>query len=295
MPLPITLIIAIKNEATNLRRCLEARRFVQRVVVLDSKSTDGSESVAESLGAEVVQFQYRGGYPKKRQWALDSLAISTPWTMFLDADEFVPEKLWHEIEHAIQEANHLSAFFITKGFHFLGRRMRFGGFSHRAVLLFRTGCAQFERIFDDTADGLDMEVHERIIVNGMIGALQTPLVHEDFKGLESYIAKHNKYSTWEAGLRLRYLGDGMYGQQTIKANLFGNAQERRRFLKLIAIRLPCESVAWFMYHYFARLGFLEGKVGLIAARLRSDYIAQVRAKMHEGRQGERPRAEVGSG
>jgi hypothetical protein len=109
------------------------------------------------------------------------------------------------------------------------------------------------------------------------------LIHDDFKSLHSYIDRHERYSTWEARLRTKYLETGRYGDESIKSSLFGNAQERRRFLKHLAMRIPGESVIWFIYHYFLRLGFLEGRAGFIASRIRAQYIAAVRTKMCERR------------
>ena len=279
--LPITVLLAAKNEAINLPRCLSALAPALRVVVLDSYSTDATAAIALAHGAEVVQFDYHGGYPKKRQWALENLVIDTPWVFLLDADEVVPDSLWAEMALAIEAESAVDAFMITKGFHFLGRPMRQGGFSHAAVLLFKTGKARFERLFDDELDGLDMEIHERVVVDGSIARIKTPLIHEDFKGLEAYIARHNKYSTWEARLRYRYLTSGQYGEATITPKLFGNPQERRRAIKALIIRMPFEQWIWFGYHYLFRLGFLEGRAGLIASQIRASYIAQVRAKMFE--------------
>ena len=281
--LPITILLAAKNEAVNLPRCLAALGPAQRVLVLDSHSTDNTAEIALAHGAEVVQFEYRGGYPKKRQWALDHLQIETPWVFFLDADEVVPDTLWAEVAAVVRHPAACDAYLIRKGFHFLGRRMRHGGFSHSAVLLLRTGKGRFEHLFDDTVDSLDMEIHERVVVQGRIGRLATPLIHEDFKGLEAYITRHNKYSTWEARVRYRYFTTGRYGETTIAPRLFGNNQERRRFLKALIIRLPFEQWLWFYYHYFARLGFLEGRPGLIACQIRASYIAQTRAKLYEMR------------
>lgn len=279
--LPITVLLAAKNEAINLPRCLSALGPATRVVVLDSHSTDPTAEIALAHGAEVVQFDYHGGYPKKRQWALESLAIATPWVFLLDADEVVPDALWAEMAQAISGKSVADAFMITKGFHFLGRPMRRGGFSHAAVLLFKTGKARFERLFDDGLDGLDMEIHERVVVDGRIDRISTPLIHEDFKGLEAYIARHNKYSTWEARLRYRYLTSGRYGEATISPKWFGNPQERRRAIKALVIRLPFEQWIWFGYHYLFRLGLLEGRAGLIASQIRASYITQVRAKIYE--------------
>lgn len=279
--LPITVLIAAKNEEANMARCLRALAPAERVVVLDSYSTDATADIARTHGAEVVQFDYSGGYPKKRQWALDTLTIDTAWVLLLDADEVVPDALWTEMDTALSGGAPHDAYLITKGFHFLGRRFDHGGFSHQAVLLFRTGQGHFEELIDDPAEALDMEVHERVIVDGSVGTLGTPLIHEDFKGLEAYIDRHNRYSTWEARLRRTYLKEGAYGSQAVRARLFGDNQERRRFLKKLAVRAPFEPALWFIYHYIVRLGFLEGRPGLIASQIRASYIAQVRAKMYE--------------
>ncbi len=149
------------------------------------------------------------------------------------------------------------------------------------MLLIRAGKARFERILAEVGDGLDMEVHERVIVDGNVGRLRTPLIHEDFKGLHAYLDRHNRYSTWEATLRHRYLQAGSYGEDTIKPRLLGNTQERRRWLKSLIIKLPFESQLWFCYHYLFKLGFLEGWPGLIASQIRANYIRDVRAKMYE--------------
>jgi glycosyltransferase involved in cell wall biosynthesis len=279
--LPVTCLLAVKNEALNLPGCLAALAHVQRVVVIDSRSTDSTPDIAVASGAEIIQFDYKGGYPKKRQWALETLEIKSPWVLLLDADEVVPESLWDEIRDAIAQDDAADAFMIKKGFHFLGKKMRFGGFSFPAVLLFRNGSARFERLFNDVSSGLDMEVHERLIVQGRVVSLNMPLIHDDFKGLEAYIARHNAYSTWEAKLRYQFLTARCYGEETIQARFLGNSQERRRWIKALIIRLPFEPWLWFTYHFFIRFGFLEGRRGLIACQIRSSYIAQVRAKVFE--------------
>ncbi len=279
--LPVTVLIAVRNEEKNLALCLDSLGRAYRVIVIDSHSVDRTASIAAAGGAQVTQFTYLGGYPKKRQWALDTLDIPTEWVLLLDADEVVPLLLWEEIAAAVLAPNGPDAFLITKGFHFLGRRFLHGGFSFAAVLLFRKGKARFEKILGDAGDGLDMEVHERVIVDGPVGKLRTPLIHEDFKGLHAYIDRHNRYSTWESVLRFRFLSTGRYGEDTIRPRLFGNTQERRRFLKYWIIRLPFEPLLWFIYHFWFCFGFLEGRPGLIASQIRSAYIRQVRAKVYE--------------
>lgn len=279
--LPITVVLAVRNEEANLPKCLGALARARRVILLDSQSQDATAEIAASYNAEIVQFHYAGGYPKKRQWGLDHLDIRTDWVFLLDADEVVSDALWQEIENAISRSDAPDAFLVTKGFHFLGKRFRFGGFSHSAVLLFRREKAVFEQLDASIETGLDMEVHERVIVDGAISVIRSPLIHEDFKGLQAYIDRHNKYSTWEAGVRYSNLHGGGYGAKTIVPRLMGNTQERRRFLKNIAIRMPFEPLLWFLYHYVVRLGFLEGRRGLIASQIRASYISQARAKLYE--------------
>ena len=292
--LPVTVLIAAKNEAANLPKCLAALGPAAGVVVADSGSADGTAEIARRAGATVLDFDHAGGYPKKRQWALDTHRFATPWVLLLDADEVVTPELWAQIAAAIRDSGDpgapddpgdpvggASAYLIRKGFHFLGRRFRFGGFSFEAVLLVRPGRVRFERLAEAPGDTLDMEVHERLIVDGPVGRLTAPLIHEDFKGLEAYLDRHNRYSTWEAHLRHRLLTDGRYGTDSIRPRLFGDPQERRRWLKRLAVRAPGEAHLWFLYHYVLKLGFLEGRAGLIASRIRADYIRQVRAKIHE--------------
>jgi glycosyltransferase involved in cell wall biosynthesis len=84
---PVSVIIAARNEAKNLPRCLQALRDVGEVYVIDSQSTDDTVEIARSFGAQVVQFHYQGGWPKKRQWAMDTLPIAYDWILLLDADE----------------------------------------------------------------------------------------------------------------------------------------------------------------------------------------------------------------
>jgi glycosyltransferase involved in cell wall biosynthesis len=279
--LPVTVLLACKNEEANIRRCLEALRPAERVILLDSQSTDGTLEIGRSLGAEVVQFHYRGGYPKKRQWALENLDLRSEWICFVDADEVMTEPLWAEIAGEIRSPKARAGYFITKHIHFLGKALRFGGFSFADITFFRRGKGRFERLLEDDPEALDMEVHERLIVDGSVGKFREPLLHDDFKGLERFIRKHNYYSTWEARLRYTFLKTGRWGEETIRPRLLGSRQEIRRFLKSLIVYLPFEPTLWFVYHYFLRLGILEGRRGWIASRLRAQHFANVRAKLFE--------------
>ena len=77
--LAITVLLAAKNEELNISKCLESLRPAEKIYVLDSHSSDRTAEISKSFGAEVIQFNYSGGYPKKRQWAMESLDIQTSW------------------------------------------------------------------------------------------------------------------------------------------------------------------------------------------------------------------------
>ena len=100
--LPVSVIVPVRNEARNLPRCLESLRQVGEIYVIDSQSTDATAEVARSYGAKVVQFHYQGGWPKKRQWAMDTLPFAYDWVFLVDADEALTPELAEEIGQAIQ-------------------------------------------------------------------------------------------------------------------------------------------------------------------------------------------------
>src|SRR2546425_7714577 len=89
----VAVVIPTRNEGRHLARCLEAVERFSEVYVVDSQSTDSTVEVARAFGAKVVQFHYHGGWPKKRQWALDSLPFENDWVLLLDADEVVTPDL----------------------------------------------------------------------------------------------------------------------------------------------------------------------------------------------------------
>src|SRR5437868_14449937 len=84
--LPVSVVVPVRNEAHNLPRCLEALRDVAEVYAIDSQSTDATVEIARSHGATVVQSHYQGGWPKKRQWATNSLPLAYDWAPLPDAD-----------------------------------------------------------------------------------------------------------------------------------------------------------------------------------------------------------------
>jgi glycosyltransferase involved in cell wall biosynthesis len=98
--LPVTVIIQVRNEARSLPRSVDALDEIGEVYVVDSQSSDSTLESARDHRAPVVQFHYKGGWPKKRQWAMDNLPLAYDWILLLDADEMLTPELVMEIRRA---------------------------------------------------------------------------------------------------------------------------------------------------------------------------------------------------
>jgi len=275
--LPVTVIIPVRNEARNLPRCLESLREVGEVFVIDSQSTDETGAIAESFGAKVVQFHYHGGWPKKRQWAMDTLPIAYDWILLLDADEVVTPELSREIRQAVQNPR-VTGYRICLQLYFLSKLLRHCDASFWKLSLFRKGQARFEcRLKDQDASMADMEVHEHVIADGPTAELRNPLVHHNVESLSRYIQKHDEYSNWEA----RVLSRVDESSEEMRASLFGAQAQRRRWLKRKLYRLPGSPVLLFLYRYVFRLGFLDGVPGLIYCTFQAVQMFHTKAKIYE--------------
>ena len=275
--LPISVIIPVRNEARNLPRCLDSLRDAGEVFVIDSQSTDETDAIAESFGAKVIQFHYRGGWPKKRQWAMDTLPIAYDWILLLDADEVVTPELSREIRQAIQNP-HVAGYRICLQLYFLGKLLRHCDASFWKLSLFRKGQARFEcRLKDQDSSMADMEIHKHVVADGPAAELRNPLVHHNVESLSRYIQKHDEYSNWEA----RVLSRSDESADELRASLFGTQAQRRRWLKRKLYRLPGSPVLLFLYRYVFRLGFLDGVPGLIYCTFQAVQMFHTKAKIYE--------------
>ena len=273
----VTVVIPTRNEARHLASCLEGVRRFSEVYVVDSQSTDSTVEIARAFDADVVQFHYQGGWPKKRQWALDSIPFENNWILLLDADEVLTPDLADEIEDAIRDPNFMG-YQVFLRLSFLGRELRFGGNGFWKLSLFRRGKGHFEcRLKDQDQSMGDIEVHEHIVVDGRVGKLRHALPHHNIESLARYLTKHNEYSNWEA----RVLSQATEPCDELPPALFGNQAQRRRWLKKRFFGLPGSPVFFFLYKYILRLGILDGVPGLIYCALQSTHFFHIKAKMYE--------------
>ncbi len=284
--LPVSVIVAARNEEKNLPRCLSSLADVGEVYVVDSGSTDATLEIARSFGAKVVQFQYQGGWPKKRQWAMDTLPLTYDWIFLIDADEALTPELAGEIRQRIRDEE-VEGYYVPLRMHFLGRVLRHGDANFWKLALFRRGKGWYEcRLRDQNPSMADMEVHEHVVVNGPKARLESPLIHHNVDSLSRYIQKHDEYSNWES----RVLLQGELGNSDLPPALFGTQAQRRRWLKKKLYGVPGSPVLLFLYRYILRGGFLDGVPGLIYCGFQAVQMFHTKAKIYEV---SRPRGNAG--
>jgi glycosyltransferase involved in cell wall biosynthesis len=275
--LPVSVIVAARDEAHNLPRCLETLREVGEIFVVDSQSIDTTPEIARSFRANVVQFHYQGGWPKKRQWAMDTLPLAFDWILLLDADESLTPELIEEIRGAIQNPD-VVGYYIALRMYFLGRALRYGDASFWKLSLFRRGKGRYEcRLKEQDASMADMEVHEHVVVEGVTAQLKNPIIHHNVESLSRYIQKHDEYSNWEARVLLR----SDEGAGELPPSLFGTQAQRRRWLKRKLYVLPGSPILLFLYRYFLRRGFLDGTPGLIYCGFQAVQMFHSKSKIYE--------------
>ncbi len=275
--LPVSVIVATRNEEKNLPRCLAALQDAGEVYVIDSGSTDATPEIARSFGAKVVQFHYQGGWPKKRQWAIENLPLAFDWIFLVDADEALTPALSEEIRQAIQNPA-IHGYYISLRMYFLGRLLRHGSAGFWKLSLFRRGKGGFEcRLKDQDSSMADMEIHEHVVVDGATARLNHPLEHHNVESLSRYIRKHDEYSNWEAKVWVE--GDA----KDLSPALFGTQAQRRRWLKTKFLRLPGAPLWFFLFKYVFNLGFLDGVPGLIYCGFQAVQVFHVKAKIFEMR------------
>ena len=268
--LSVTVVVPVKDDAALLPQLLSGLKDFARVVVVDSLHDPATQRIAAEHGADVLVFTWDGQYPKKRNWALANAGIATDWVLFLDSDERVTPQFVQAIRATLPSTTH-AGFWLRYNIFFLGRELRHG-IPQRKLALVRTGHGEYERIDEDRWSSLDMEIHEHVIVRGTTGTIEARLTHLDSRSIHKYCMRHADYASWEAR---RYL---LLGETRDSATL-----TLRQRVKYAALNSKLFPVAYFFLQYIVRLGFLDGRAGMLFAILKMGYFAQVQAKVAEAR------------
>ena len=229
----ISAVLITKNEAMNLTDCLESLRFCQEWIVLDSQSSDDTAAIAQRFGCRVINDADWQGFGIQKQRALD--AATGEWVLSIDADERITPELAAEIQQAIR-SNAADGYYIARRSQFLGRWMRHGGwYPDRVLRLARRANARFD----------PTPVHEKMLVSGRIAELKQPMLHYSYRSIEDVLAKQKTYALAGAAKKS---GAGVSG----------------------GVVMALLRSGWtFVRLYGVRLGFLDGRQGLVAALAKS--------------------------
>ena len=261
---PLSLFIPCKNEEANIERCLKSVDWIEEKFVIDSQSKDRTIEIAELLGAKVVQFDYKGGWPKKKNWALENLPFSNEWVLIIDADECLPPEAEEEIRKIITDPNQEhSGYWINRRYFFLGKPLKHAYFPNWNLRLFKHKLGRYEKITDLSTDSGDHEIHEHVVVHGTTGRLKSIMDHHAFPTIDSFIEKHNRYSNWEAVVENSSKDDESYLQH--------DGVKGKRRLRRIFRKLPFRPTLRFLYVYLWQGGILDGWQGYVFARLHAQY------------------------
>ena len=271
----LSVVIITRDEEANLPRTLASvselvKQTNGEIIVVDSGSTDRTVEIAKSFGAKVFVEEWKG-YAAQKNSAIEK--ATGDWILSLDADEEVGETLRQTLSLAVgadgqsptceaadslervelviaaEKGRSVAGFWVTRKNFFLGRWIRRGGFYPDWKLrLFRRGSGHAE----------ERTVHETIKVNGPAGRLRGDLLHHAYPTLQSYIGHMNRYSTLGAEMAV--------------------AEGKRGFSLWNIVVRPW---ATFVYNYFFRLGFLDGREGLLLHLYHATYVSWKYAKAWE--------------
>ncbi|MEO0586664.1 MAG: glycosyltransferase family 2 protein [Planctomycetota bacterium] len=278
----LDVVFTTLNEEINLPHTLPAALAIaDRVVVVDSGSTDGTKAVVEASGAEFVHQDWLG-YSGQKNWAIDEMGLTGDWTLIVDADEkimpdlaaFLEDLLSKPVDEVADAAYQINRYFI-----FLGKRIhRCGYYPSWNIRLFKRGKARYEQ----------RDVHEHMVVDGTTGYAPGHLEHYDRRGLTYWNYKHNQYAVAEAIEAFRVMRQ-MSQAENDQARLFGDHAQRVRWIKTkVYPAMPGKTFARFIYAYVLRLGFLDGLVGVRFCMFLAAYELMIDLNLRELRLGVHP-------
>ena len=258
--IPVSVIMTTRNEAENIERTLRSiTGFVDEIFVVDSESSDGTAEIARKYATDVVSLPYEHDkiIPWIFQWGLDNLPLRNDWVLILEADQRLDDTLKRSLGTLFERPSiEESGFYVRRKQIFRGKWIRFGGYGNKWLLkLFRKGDGELDPKEEDT----------RVYLRGRSGRLEGWLVEENAKEerILFYLEKHLRYADAFARDEMERRRTGF--RWKLAPKFFGVPDERTLWLKSVYYRMPLYLRPWiyFVYRYFIRLGFLDGKQGFV--------------------------------
>ena len=252
--MPVSVVILTFNSAATLPQTLAAaKRVSDDLHVVDSFSTDETVTLARAAGATVVQHAFER-YDAQRNWAIETLPLKHEWELHLDADERLTDALAAEINRVLASAPaEVDGYMIPRLIHFLGAPIRHGGmYPNWHLRLFRRGKGRCERRLYDQ--------HFLLPGGGRTAKLREPMIDDMRMSLEEWTRRHLRWAEAQASMAVDGGGEG-----EIPGRWTGSSIERKRALRRFYGGVPpmLRPFLLFAYRYLFRLGFLDGRPGLV--------------------------------
>jgi glycosyltransferase involved in cell wall biosynthesis len=258
----ISVMIFTLNEAIHLPSCLESLCWCDDVIVIDSFSTDATEAICRDHGVRFVRHVFEG-FGAQRNWAIDNASPKHDWILVLDADERVPAELANELIAIARDApKDVGAYRLRRRFYMWGRWLKYSS-------LYPTWVVRF--VHRDRVRYENRGHAETQTVQGETLDLQNDLIDENLKDIDEWFERQNRYSRKEADFELS-------GREHGGRLLSSDPLERRAAIKRITRNLPFRGLAYFLYAYVVRRGFLDGWDGLMFCRMRALYQVEIEIK-----------------
>lgn len=269
----LTAIILTKNEEKNIEECIRSiKGLAERIVVIDSFSTDLTTEIARGLGAEVYEHTFEN-YAKQFLYGMEIARITTKWVLRIDADERLTPTGAEELENLCRQNGDTDVNGIILRFkvNFMGKDLYHGGiYPFRKLLVFKYGKGSIEK--------RNMDEHI-ILFEGKSIEMREDCVHHDYKDLTRWIEKHNWYASREVMDYYQFKEDMADGEKLDK-----KAKWKRKIKFKVYYKLPMGFRAhlYYWYRYYVKRGFLDGKEGKIYAFMQAYwYRYLVDAKIYE--------------
>lgn len=275
----LSVLILTHNEEQNIAKCLgSVRALTDRIYIVDSGSDDRTVEIARGFGAQVATRRWTT-YAEQFNWGLDHFAFDTEWIMRLDADEELTPELVNALRAFLASPPaDVTGVYVRRRVYFLGRWIRHGGYYPTWLLrIFRRGVGRCESLWMD----------EHIVVSrGQTTQLRADIIDYNNKDLTFWTDKHNKYANREVLDVLAQGGAAPAGALLAPSLVESQAHSRRWAKTNVYGRAPLflRAFLYFFYRYFLRLGFLDGREGLLFHFLQGCwYRLLVDAKLYEHR------------
>jgi glycosyltransferase, group 2 family len=264
----ISVVILTFNEVLHIERCIgSVRRVSDKIYVVDSHSTDGTQEIAQRLGATVVEHDYVN-QAQQMQWAINNLGLDTEWVMRMDADEYLTDKLVDEVKTRLPKLpKNVTGVYLTLDVIFQGKNVKHGRLHAPKIMrIWRRGKAYMEQRWMD---------ERMVLTEGSAITFKGRFVDHNLNSLAWWTQKHNNYSNRELAVEAMR----MYGIGRDDEALKGRNQKKGMYYRLPAF---FRAGVYFSVRYFLLGGFIDGKAGLIWATLQAYwYRFLIDAKMSE--------------